>query len=97
MKVALCHNTELLWILLHERALWTALTKVLIGLCNSLFRPRLASFLFQLQDFRLLFHKCALLHSQNRVEEFLETGMELFKLFFSDVYDNKWLTGLFLF
>jgi len=50
----------------------------------------------QPQDFRLLFHKCALLHSQNRTDEFLEAGIELFKLFFSDVYDIKELEDMAL-
>ena len=46
------------------------------------------------QDFRLLFHKCALLHSQNRIDEFLEAGIEMFRLFFIDVYYLKDLAGL---
>jgi len=46
------------------------------------------------QDFRLLFHKCALLHSQNRIDEFVEAGIEMFRLFFIDVYYVKDLAGL---
>ena len=48
---------------------------------------------FSKQDFRLLYHKCALLQSQDRVDEFVEAGIELFKLFFNDVYHNKDLMG----
>ncbi|XP_068727355.1 general transcription factor 3C polypeptide 3-like [Montipora capricornis] len=50
----------------------------------------------QPREFRLLFHKCALLHSQNRSEEFMEAGMELFKLFLMDVYDSKGLAEMAL-
>lgn len=50
----------------------------------------------QPQDFRLLFHKCALLDSQNRTEEFLEAGMDLFKWFLIDVYDSKGLAEMAL-
>ncbi|KAJ7323395.1 General transcription factor IIIC, polypeptide 3 [Desmophyllum pertusum] len=50
----------------------------------------------QPQDFRLLFHKCALLHSQNRIDEFLEAGIEMFRLFFIDVYYSKDLTEMAL-
>ena len=49
---------------------------------------------FSKQDFRLLYHKCALLQSQDRVDEFVEAGIELFKLFFNDVYHNKDLMGM---
>ena len=52
---------------------------------------------FSKQDFRLLYHKCALLQSQDRVDEFVEAGIELFKLFFNDVYHNKDLMGSFSF
>ena len=48
---------------------------------------------FSKQDFRLLYHKCALLQSQDRVDEFVEAAIELFKLFFNDVYHNKDLMG----
>lgn len=50
----------------------------------------------QPQDFRLLFHKCALLHSQNRIDEFLEAGIEMFRLFFIDVYYLKDLADIAL-
>ena len=52
------------------------------------------NFSFISQDFRLLFHKCALLHSQNRIDEFLEAGIDMFRLFFVDVYYIKDLVGL---
>ena len=51
-------------------------------------------FLYYFQDFRLLFHKCALLHSQSRMNEFLDAGIKMFRLFFIDVYYIKDLTGL---
>lgn len=50
----------------------------------------------QPQDFRLLFHKCALLHSQSRMNEFLDAGIKMFRLFFIDVYYIKDLTDMAL-
>jgi len=50
----------------------------------------------QPQEFRLLFHKCALLHSQNRIDEFLKAGIEMFRLFFIDVYYLKDLADIAL-
>jgi len=36
-----------------------------------------------------MFHKCVLLESQNRTEDFVEAGIQLFSKYFRDVYFNE--------
>ncbi|KAK3747555.1 hypothetical protein QZH41_015788, partial [Actinostola sp. cb2023] len=40
------------------------------------------------QDYRLMFHKCVLLESQNRTMDFVDAGLQLFSMYFHDVYYN---------
>ena len=35
-----------------------------------------------------MFHKCVLLESQSRIEEFVDAGIQLFSMYFRDVYFN---------
>ncbi|XP_032226353.2 general transcription factor 3C polypeptide 3 [Nematostella vectensis] len=37
------------------------------------------------QDFRLLYHKCTLLKSQDRMEDFIEAAQQMFHVYFGDV------------
>lgn len=39
-----------------------------------------------IQDYSLLFHKCVLLESQNRPMDFVDAGLQLFSMYFNDVY-----------
>ena len=45
------------------------------------------------QDVRLLFHKCALLYSQNRKKEFVELGGDMMDWYFIDVASHTDLYG----
>ena len=46
-----------------------------------------------LQDVRLLFHKCALLYSQGRKEEFVNIGLDMIDWYFIDVASYPDLYG----